>query len=159
MGSGYILSPDTDQIQSCQCGISLEKRTALVYLFVSVAPSEVFSSWKYLFLFFVFRAEAGHVPIHHHHHHHHAWTFLDFLWRCSPEPDRQRRGSPAKSLHCRNGFFLLSLLTGSFFIAYDCGSIPEKLWLKSNMSAIVRTLPSTKSIHPDRPFRGGPPPF
>ena len=46
------------------------------------------------------RSEAETVPIHHHHHH--AWTFLDFLWRCSPKPDRQRRGSPAKSPHCRH---------------------------------------------------------
>lgn len=43
------------------------------------------------------RSEAETVPVHHH-----AWTFFDFLWRSSPEPDRQRRGSPAKSPHCRH---------------------------------------------------------
>lgn len=123
---------------------------SLVLCLVSVVLSEAEFTVVRKYFSGLYRAEAELVPIHHHHH---AWTFLDFLWRCSPEPDRQRRGSPAKSLHCRHGlsFPLCSLglsSSPSIVAAFprSFGSAPACLPLRLNPS----THPSISS------FRSGP---
>ncbi|MEQ2258782.1 hypothetical protein XENORESO_002355 [Xenotaenia resolanae] len=106
------------------------------------------------FCSFVFITDAEIVPVHHHNHH--AWTFPDFLWRCSPKPDRQKKGSPAKSLYCRHRLFPFPSAPLRFLRpSLNRGSVPEKLWRSSSKSAIP-----PKPSHPSRSsFRCGPPPF
>lgn len=122
-------------------------------------PQRRFSPLKILFLSRLFEADAKLVPIHHHLHHHHAWTFLDFLWRCISEPDRQRKGSPAKSLDCRHGFFLSSLLPRSFFgslsivavFPRSLGDAPACLPLRLNLS-ILPSIPIVLSLWTPAPL-------